>query len=682
MKFSRLWIPAFVGMTISIICSVAAPASAKLRTPDDKYVRVANNYMRAGSDITERDYAALAKYDLLVLPVEAQNFNPGLAAALRRLNPNITILAYVPTKSFNFTWWTDELHQKLLSGIQDDWWLVTSSGQHVSVWEGTEVISTISPWQTYLPQFVKDEVMSTGYWDGVFYDEFSGNASWINGGDIDIHRQGRRSDAALIDTAWKRASINMLAKTRELLGPDAVIVTNGDSSPDLQKSVNGRMFETFPTPWEAGGTWGGVMTNYLNLHKQVGFKNALIINTTSTTEGDSADYQKMRYGLASTLMGDGYYEFDSSVSNHGQLWWYDEYDVRLGRPSGSPLNLLAPNDKRIKSGVWRRDFESGVALVNSTDQARTITFAEELEKVRGDQDPGVNDGSIVTSVTIPAHDGLVMLKRAQKIVGAPFLNGGFARFYDTAGNRTRNGFFAYLSPFEGGASVTQGDFNGDGKVEKAGASKGLVRIINADGRVTASFRPFGANFKGAINVAVADLSGDGMAEVICGAGAGGGPRIMIYSLAGKPLSSGFFAFDQKNRGGVFVAAADLYGTGKAVIVAGSGQGLTPEVRIFNDKGKRLGSFLAYDAKFRGGVRVAAADLTGDGKAEVVTAPGPGLEPRLKTFTSAGKAIGGGFLSAAANYRGGLYVAAGDLNEDGQADIVALTTDASQAATVR
>lgn len=662
--------------------SVAAPASAGLKTPDDKYVRIANNYMRAGTDITERDYAALAKYDLLVLPAEAQNFNPELAAALRRLNPKITILAYVPTKSFNFTYWTDDLHQKLLAGIQDDWWLLDSNGNRVSVWEGTQVISTVSPWQTYLPQFVHDNIMSTGYWDGVFYDEFSGNASWINGGDIDLHRAGRRSDAALIDSAWKRASINLLAKTRQLLGPDAVIVTNGDSSADLQKSVNGRMFETFPTPWEAGGTWGGVMSNYLNLQKQVGYKNALIINATSTTEGDDTDYKKMRYGLASALLGNGFYEFDSSVSNHGQLWWYDEYDVRLGRPSGSPVNLLAPYDAKLKDGVWRRDFENGVALVNSSGTARTVTFAEELEKIRGTQDESVNDGSIVTSVTIPAHDGLLLLKRAQKIAGAPFLNGGFARFYGTDGARLRNGFFAYLSPFEGGATVMQGDLNHDGRTEKIGAAKGTVRVIDADGRVTASFQPFGAGYKGNINVAVADLSGDGVSEVICGAGAGGGPRVAVYSLAGKALNSGFFAFDSKNRGGVFVAAADLYGNGKAVIIAGSGQGLTPEVRIFSEKGARLKSFLAYDAKFRGGVRVAAADLTGDGKAEIVTAPGPGGGPQIRTFTAAGKAIGKGFLGAEASYRGGLYVTAGDLDGDGRPEIASLTTDVFQTATVR
>jgi hypothetical protein len=669
-------------VVVITLALVALPTRAGLRTPEDKFVRVANNYMRAGTDITEKDYPTLAKYDLLVLPAEAQNFNPGLAAALRRLNPNITILAYVPTKSFNFEWWTDKLHQKLLSGIGDDWWLVSSSGDPVSVWPGTKVISTVSPWQTYLPEFVKKEIMSTGYWDGVFYDEFSANASWMNGGDIDLHHQGNRTNGALLDTAWKRATVNMLKKTRELLGKDAVIVTNGDSTADLQPYVNGRMFETFPTPWEAGGSWGGVMANYLALHKSVGYRAAFMINGTSGTAGDDRDYRKMRFGLTSTLMGDGFFGFDSSVSDHGQLWWYDEYDVRLGRPTSTPVNLLAPYEKRLEGGVWRRDFEGGVVLVNSTGQKRTVKFAEELEKIRGGQDPAVNSGGVVTSVDIPAEDGIVLLKREQKVMGAPFTNGGFTRFYSKDGRQLRNGFFAFLSPFEGGASVFQADLDSNGRMEKVGASKGTVKVFRDDGRLRTSFQPFGAGYKGAINIALGDLDGNGTMEIVCGAGPGGGPRIAIHALNGRALTPGFFAFDSRNRGGVWVAAADLDGNGKAEIVTGAGQGLSPEVRVYNERGGLVRSWLAYASGFKGGVRVAAADLDGDRKAEVATGAGPGGGPHVRVFSAVGRAIGKGFMATSTSYRGGVNVSAGDLDGDGKAEIGTSTADVFSAATVR
>src|SRR5688572_25307424 len=80
----------------SIVCFLAPrPTLAASRTASDKFVRLANNYMKAGITLPSSDYASLAKYDVLVLPAEAQIFNPDIFATLRALNPDIVILAYV-----------------------------------------------------------------------------------------------------------------------------------------------------------------------------------------------------------------------------------------------------------------------------------------------------------------------------------------------------------------------------------------------------------------------------------------------------------------------------------------------------------------------------------------------------------------------------------------------------------
>jgi hypothetical protein len=671
-----------VVVLLAVPAVAQTPVVGRLQAPADKYVRVANNYMRAGTDITPEVTAQLAKYDLVVLPAEAQNFNPALFAELRRLNPGITVLAYVPTKSFNFQWWTDALHQKLLAGIDKTWWLTDDRGNPISVWPGTQVINTVSPWQNYLPEYVKNEIMSTGKWDGVFYDELSANASWMNDGNIDLHRSGARTPANLLDTAWQRATVNMLRRTRELLGADAVIVTNGDSTAELQPYVNGRMFEAFPTPWEAGGTWSGVMANYINLHEQVAEPPVLMINAVSSNAGDSTDYRKMRFSLASTLLGDGFFGFDSSMSDHGQLWWYDEYDARLGQPLSGAMNLLAPYDNRLRDGVWRRDFENGVVLVNSTGQPRTVSFGEELERLQGAQDRTVNSGLVATSVTVPASDGLILIKRLKRITDAAFSNGGFLRFFDQDGKKLRNGFFAYERPFEGGANIFVGDVNGDGQEERVVAAQGVVNVYDAKGYRLYRFEPFGPNYRGSVNIAVADLDGNGTMEVISGAGPGGGPHVIIHAHDGRPLHPGFFPFDKKSRGGVWVATADLYGTGKPVIIVGSGEGTRPEVKVYSRFGWRLaGPYLAYDHLFRGGVRVAATDLDHDGRAEIITGAGPGGGPQVRTFSAYWKPLGN-FMATVPSYRGGVFVTAGDLDGDGQAEIGTLTADVFQTATVQ
>ena len=81
----------------------------------------------------------------------------------------------------------------------------------------------------------------------------------------------------------------------------------------------------------------------------------------------------------------------------------------------------------------------------------------------------------------------------------------------------------------------------------------------------------------------------------------------------------FFAYEESFRGGVFVAAGDLDGDGKAEIVLGTGVGGGPRVRAVRgtaDHAELLNLF-AYEDSARNGVRVAAGDVNGDGKADVL-----------------------------------------------------------------
>src|SRR5205085_2244857 len=140
-----------------------------------------------------------------------------------------------------------------------------------------------------------------------------------------------------------------------------------------------------------------------------------------------------------------------------------------------------------------------------------------------------------------------------------------------------------------------------------------------------NFFAFPSGFLGGVSVTQGDVTGDGVPEVIVGAGAGGGPLVAVFDLRTGNLVRTFFAYEESFRGGISVAAGDLNGDGLADILAGAGIGGGPVVAVFDPKtGLPTASIFAFDEAFRGGVNVAAVDVNGDGKAEVLAAPGPGL----------------------------------------------------------
>jgi hypothetical protein len=162
---------------------------------------------------------------------------------------------------------------------------------------------------------------------------------------------------------------------------------------------------------------------------------------------------------------------------------------------------------------------------------------------------------------------------------------------------------------------------------------------------------------GGASVAVADVDGAGQPEIIVGSGPGHDPRVWIFTLDGTPVSS-FVPYDAGFKGGVNVAAADLNGDRKAEIITGVGPGGGPNVRVFSGSGQPLASFFAYTPAFRGGVNVAAGNVNNDGKMEIITGAGPGGGPHVRGFTPGGTPIGGGFFAYDPHFIGGVSVAAG------------------------
>ncbi len=190
------------------------------------------------------------------------------------------------------------------------------------------------------------------------------------------------------------------------------------------------------------------------------------------------------------------------------------------------------------------------------------------------------------------------------------------------------------------------------------------------------FFAFDPNFRGGVRVAVADLTGDGFPELIAAPGGplpgqqGLPPIVRVFDGRTMRLISEFLAYDRSWTGGVHIAAANITPQGRAIVVTGAEVGAGPHVKAFDlVTGRELASFFAYDQNYRGGVRVALGDVDGDGFPDIVTSPGPGHPPQIKVFSGLNARPIANWMAYDNSHTVGAYVATADLSRNGRVDVI-------------
>jgi VCBS repeat protein/FG-GAP repeat protein len=284
--------------------------------------------------------------------------------------------------------------------------------------------------------------------------------------------------------------------------------------------------------------------------------------------------------------------------------------------------------------------------------------------------------------------------RAEIVAAAPTGGGAQVKIFDVTTGKLQASVFPYGGAIVSSLEIALGDVNGDRRVDvitsAVTAAGTQVKAVDTDGHALAAFYVLDPDLVPGASLAAGDLDGDGKAEIVLGAGpttapwppSANGPdqQVAVYRADGTRVGS-FGAYPGLFQGGVRVALGDVDRDRFPEIITAPGPGLESEIGVFSqewvngrDRGMRLAHFLAFESTFLGGVSVAAGDVDGNGKAEIVAAAGPGRPGEVRVFDADGRQESS-FLPFGSGYEGGLSVAAGDLNADGRPEIVVGTLTA-------
>jgi hypothetical protein len=346
----------------------------------------ASNYPKIASWLAKKDelIASGKPYDLVM----AGWFTPEEEARLRENNPDVLLLAGLTT-----TWvWDNEDWMSFLVTIAnhgrdetieitEEMYLHDSEGERCAFgWASEEwghgEIYAMDPrnedWADLVVNFY-ETVLAQPSHDGIIVD-------------MVVERQYWGQDA-ITDEEWTEATRAIYRRISDLNAEDKLVVFNAGARlsdiDDYSEYFDGYLMENF---------MGGQLKTTFSEGLEAVNGDKIVIYGVDTDDTGVVDAKRMRLGLTLSLLGDNtYYTYDFGPRDHGQAWWYPEYDVDLGEPLGEYYE---------RDGAYWREFERG--FVVAAPDGASVSFDEEYTDV--------TSGEASESFTIEEGDGRIFLK--------------------------------------------------------------------------------------------------------------------------------------------------------------------------------------------------------------------------------------------------------------------------------
>ncbi len=312
------------------------------------------------------------------------------ADEIKTTNPEAKLLAGL---SVNWTWdnkdWMSFLttvanyDKKKPIEITEDMYLHKPNGERCAFgwasdkWGHEEIYAMDlrnKKWTELIVSFY-DNVLKQPQHDGIIVDMITEKQWWC--------------PESISNDEWLDTTKNIFAKIKQLNTNNKLVVFNAGKDiydiDEFKEYFDGYLMEN-------------LLGNQLKANFDDGLKASddshFIIYAVDTDDTGQKDLKKMRLGLTLSLLNDNtYFTYDFGPRDHGQAWWFPEYDADLGDPKGKYYQ---------KNNAYFREFEKGI-VVSAPYANVIVNFEEEMEDI--------TTGLKHHSFTVDKGDGRIYIKK-------------------------------------------------------------------------------------------------------------------------------------------------------------------------------------------------------------------------------------------------------------------------------
>lgn len=381
-------------LVLGILFSGASTLYAQTPVPTGTFPRIGNVWW--GEYAYANAPSNVANTQLFLGP----NFNSGVAPIVAAEDPDTPILYTVNAMETTAG----------VPSVPSSYYLVDTNGNKICNWPGNPpnyILNLTNPTvATFVGQYAAQQLTLAGSgYAGIFFDnveaQIANMTSDCYGNSIQISSQanGVADAPAALNAAWQAGIYTVLSAFRAA-APNTYIAIHADQLPPDPRSLaltNGDIFGfnvpqiregtlAFGSLWDSYNQWfsSGQQPVIASLQSsppsQIAYGYGYTPAATALSQTVSfaqSFYPNMRFGLAMTLMNNGFFIHDFGDVSSQVAWWYDEYNFNLGQPV-TPAQLVgtAAGSNIVTNGGFENGLSSWAFSVTSDGSAAATASAD------------------------------------------------------------------------------------------------------------------------------------------------------------------------------------------------------------------------------------------------------------------------------------------------------------------